>query len=58
MACAISGGFLLSLAVNLILEKEDGMSYGLRVILDGEASVSYLSENSLAQGLLLGHLRF
>lgn len=50
MACAISGSFLLSLAVNLILEKEDGMSYGLRVILDGEASVSSFSENSLAHG--------
>jgi hypothetical protein len=48
MACTISGGFLLSLAVNLILEKEDGMSYGLRVILDGEASVSSFSTVSLA----------
>lgn len=35
IASAINGAFLLSLGVDLILEREGGMSFGLRLILDG-----------------------
>lgn len=42
----MTGAFLLTLAVNLILEKEDGMSYGLRVILDSNASVRRPAESA------------
>jgi hypothetical protein len=43
IASSLSGGFLLSLSVDLIVNKDMGISYGLRTILDVNSSHSSVS---------------